>query len=133
MQTTLNPTRKQLRAFGLMMTFVLCIIGFWPLIVHADPARGWFVFFAALFAIFSLIFSRVLIPVFRVWMTLGRFLGWLNTRIILAVCFYGLVTPIGLFMRIIGKDPLCHGFDPRILSYRVLRTSREATHMKRQY
>lgn len=115
------------------MAFVLCIIGFWPLIVHADSARGWVVLFAAVFAVCGLIFSRVLIPVFRVWMTLGHFLGWLNTRVILAICFYGLVTPIGLFMRMIGKDPLLCEFDARIVSYRVLRTFREATHMKRQY
>jgi hypothetical protein len=66
-------------------------------------------------------------------MRLGGILGWINTRIILAIGFYGLFMPIGIIMRMMGKDPLRRAFDPKIQSYRVLRSSRDSEHMSRQY
>lgn len=42
----------------------------------------------------------------RVWLRLGEALGYLMTRVILAVVFYGVVTPIGLLRRAVGGDPL---------------------------
>lgn len=40
---------------------------------------------------------------FRVWMTIGGVLGWINTRIILGASFYILIAPIGLVLRVVGK------------------------------
>jgi high-affinity Fe2+/Pb2+ permease len=34
-----------------------------------------------------------------VWMFIASILGWINTRIILAIAYYLLVVPIGLFMQ----------------------------------
>ncbi len=39
------------------------------------------------------------------WQALGDVLGWINTRIILTVLFYVVVTPAGLLMRLF-RDPL---------------------------
>jgi Saxitoxin biosynthesis operon protein SxtJ len=38
-------------------------------------------------------------------MTVGEVLGWINTRLILGVLFYSLFTPLGLLMRLRGKEP----------------------------
>jgi hypothetical protein len=66
-------------------------------------------------------------------MATGQALGWVNTRIILGVVFYGLLTPMGLAMRILGKDPLHRQFDPNSDSYRVVRLPRPGSHMSQQY
>jgi hypothetical protein len=42
----------------------------------------------------------------RFWMRLGGILGFINTRIILAVVYYLMFTPSALVMRILGRDPL---------------------------
>ena len=41
-----------------------------------------------------------------VWMIFSVILGWLMARVIISLLFYIIITPIGLFLRIIGKDLL---------------------------
>lgn len=40
---------------------------------------------------------------FKVWMTITGVIGWINTRIILGLCFYLLFMPIGRLMKLLGK------------------------------
>jgi hypothetical protein len=133
MQHIVTVTNKQLRSFGLIMGGVLGFFGFWPLLFRGSDPHLWVAGIAFLFVALGLVFPRSLSPVFRLWMRLGGILGWINTRIILAIGFYGLFMPIGIIMRMMGKDPLRRAFDPKIQSYRVLRSSRDSEHMSRQY
>lgn len=40
---------------------------------------------------------------YKVWMTVAGVIGWVNTRIILGLCFYLLFMPIGRLMKWLGK------------------------------
>ncbi|HET6647941.1 MAG TPA: SxtJ family membrane protein [Pyrinomonadaceae bacterium] len=42
----------------------------------------------------------------RFWMGIAAVLGYVNSRILLSVLYYGLFTPVGLVRRLIGRDPL---------------------------
>jgi hypothetical protein len=42
-----------------------------------------------------------------VWMRLAHALGWANSRILLALLFYLVMTPVGLVQRLAGRDALC--------------------------
>ena len=42
----------------------------------------------------------------RFWMGIAAVLGYLNSRILLSVLYYGLFTPVGLVRRLIGRDPM---------------------------
>jgi hypothetical protein len=66
-------------------------------------------------------------------MKLAEVLAWVNTRIVLGIVFYGVVTPIGLVMRLLGRDSMHRQFERQGQSYRVARTPRPATHMLRQF
>jgi hypothetical protein len=66
-------------------------------------------------------------------MTVGEVLGWINTRIILGGIFYLLFTPLGLCMRLRGKDPMRRTFSPEAESYRVVRQSRPSSHLWHQF
>ena len=59
----------------------------------------------------------VLKPVYRVWMALAVVLGFIMTRVILSVVYYLVMTPIGLAMRLFGKDPMHRRIDPDAASY----------------
>ena len=61
---------------------------------------------ALLFAVLALVAPRSLGPINRGWMHLAEALGWINTRILLIVIFYLVVTPLGLVMRLFRRDPL---------------------------
>lgn len=61
---------------------------------------------AALFAIAGFVPMEPLAPVYRWWMRLAEGLGWINTRVLLVMIFYLVVTPLGLVMRLFRRDPL---------------------------
>ncbi|HEX9161166.1 MAG TPA: SxtJ family membrane protein, partial [Thermoanaerobaculia bacterium] len=61
---------------------------------------------AALFAASALIAPAPLAPVYRWWMHLAEALAWVNTRVLLIIIFYLVVTPVGLVMRLARRAPL---------------------------
>ena len=63
----------------------------------------------------------------------GEVLGWINTRIILGALFYLLFTPLGVGMRLRGKDPMRRTLAPEAESYRVVRQPRPSSHMRHQF
>jgi hypothetical protein len=60
----------------------------------------------ALLVFFGLVFPRALVLPNKAWMALAEALSFVSTRIILAVVFFGIVTPIGFVKRLFGWDPL---------------------------
>lgn len=95
------------RNFGLLVGGVLAALGLWWIYREkfgtVAPA---FLGVGAALAILGAVFPRSLVPVNRAWMALAEALGFVMTRVILAVVFYLVVTPIGLFKRLRGWDPL---------------------------
>jgi hypothetical protein len=83
--------------------------------------------------VLGLTWPRSLTHVYRLWMRLGEGLGWINTRLILGVVFYLLFTPLGLYMRLRGKDPMRRTLAPEAESYRVVRQPRSSSHMLHQF
>ena len=64
-----------------------------------------FALYVALFFIGSgSIIPVVLKPPYLIWMTFAILLGWVMTRIILSILFYGIITMIGFLAKIFGKD-----------------------------
>ena len=68
-----------------------------------------------------------------VWMFVGHVVGWIDTRIILGVVFYGLITPMGLIMRLFGWDSMRHTPLHQADMYRVVRRPGSPSHMARQF
>lgn len=125
--------QKELRTFGLLVGGIFTVIGLWPVVFGDGAPRIWAVSVGLGLVVLALIVPRSLKRVHRIWMTIGHVLGWINTRILLGVVFYGLLTPMGLLMRVFGWDPLHLSFEPRKSTYRVLRSPRPASHMTRQF
>ena len=124
---------KHLRSFGLMVGGIFALIGIWPALWRGQPLRLWSLLLGGLLMGLALIWPRSLTQVYRLWMTVGEVLGWINTRIILGVIFYALFTPMGWLMRRRGKDPMRRTLAPEEESYRVVRQPRPASHMTHQF
>ena len=54
----------------------------------------------------GILWPRAIKPVFIAWMVLAFPIGWTISHIILGILFYGMLSPIGLLFRIIGRDAL---------------------------
>jgi Saxitoxin biosynthesis operon protein SxtJ len=124
---------KQLRFFGLLVGGLFGVLGVWPVVFRGQGARLWALILAALLVIPAVLFPASLRQPHRVWMALGEALGWINTRIILGLVYYGLMTPMGVMMRLLGKDPMRRRFEPAVNTYRVPRPTRPSDHMDRQF
>ena len=48
----------------------------------------------------------LLLPVNKAWMTLGYFLGYIVSPIVIGFIFFVIFTPISIFLKIIGRDEL---------------------------
>ena len=126
-------TRKELRQFGLLVGAIFTVIGLWPLVFRDEPLRLWAVGLGGLLIAVGGLLPQLLAPVHTGWMWVGHILGWINTRILLSIVFYALVTPIGLVFRLMGKDTMRRAFDETSTTYRVVRSPRPHSHMKYQF
>ena len=111
--------KKGLRDFGLITGALFAVIFGLLLPWKFEwqwPMWPWVLF--AVLAIMAFATPMALNPVYRVWMRFGLMVGSVISRIILGLVFFLVVTPIGLIMRAIGKDPLNREFDPAAASYR---------------
>jgi Saxitoxin biosynthesis operon protein SxtJ len=126
-------TNKQLRSFGFTVGGIFALIGFWPLVVRGEDSRWWAVVVAACLLVPAVVFPKSLAWVYKGWMAAGHILGWINTRMILGLVFYLIVTPIGMVRRWLGKDPMGRQLRPDLDSYRITRKPRPASDLTKQY
>jgi Saxitoxin biosynthesis operon protein SxtJ len=108
------------RTFGLVFAGLFLLIALGPL-RHAHPPRWWALGVAAVFALIALLKPSLLTPLNRLWIKLGVLLGKVVSPIALGVLFYGILTPLGLVIRLSGKDPLRLKLDRNAESYWIVR------------
>jgi len=103
-----HPTDRELRQFsgvwfpafwlivGLMVGFRT---GWWQLVFPAWTA-------AAVLAAIGLLRPQLVRPIFVGWMVAAWPIGWVMSHLLLAGVYYLLITPLGLVMRLAGRDKL---------------------------
>ncbi len=101
----LKPTRKDLRNLGLIFCAALGLLAALSAWKGGD-AWPWLAGGAVLFGAWGLLWPAGLHPLYLGWMSLAVVLGQVVSRLVLAVVFYLVVTPVGLAMRLAGKDPM---------------------------
>ncbi len=108
------------RGFGVAFTVAFAVIGLFPLFDGAPP-RAWSLAVAGIVLTVTLVKADLLAPCNRIWFKFGLLLHGIVNPIILAVIYYAVVTPTGLVMRAMGKDPLRLRRDPNAESYWIHR------------
>ena len=100
---SIQSTNKILKSFGFTIGFLLLIIGA-VLFCNSNELFVYFFSIGLIFICLSLIAPTVLKPGHKIWMTFAIIIGWVMTRIILSVLFYLIISTIGIFARLVGKD-----------------------------
>ena len=93
------------RSFGLVFFFVFLIIAFYPLL-NEKPINALLLGISIIFLILGLLNSKILNPLNIIWFKFGLLLGRIISPLVMGVIFFVIVTPIGIFMRLIKKDLL---------------------------
>jgi len=91
------------RSFGLVFFIVFLLIASYPLIYNGE-LRTWSLLISLIFLVLGLFNSKILFPLNKLWFKFGMFLGKIITPLVMGIIFFFVVTPIGLIMRLIGKD-----------------------------
>ena len=98
------------RSFGLVFFVVFFIIGLYP-IFYSEDVRVWSLIISFIFLILGFVNSKILTPFNNLWFKFGIILGKFISPLVMGIIFFLVVTPIGLLMRIIGKDVLNLNFN----------------------
>lgn len=116
----IKETKKDLRKFGLTVGIVIAVISA-VLFYYERASYFYFGLAALLLMIPAIVYPQVLRPLNKIWMSLAIILGWFMTRVILSILYYLIVTPIGFFARIFGKEFLDLKWNRKQDSYWILR------------
>ena len=118
------------RSFGILFSILFAIIAFWP-IINGNPLRLWLIPVSVIFLVLGLLNSKLLNPLNVVWVKFGELLGRIIAPIVMALIYFIIITPIGLFMRLIRKDLLNLKFS-KANTYWIKR-EKKISSMKKQF
>lgn len=97
---------RQARKTALMVgsaLLLLAALSLWRAhLVRAEVLGG----AGALLLLLGLFAPRWTVPFHNAWMKFAGALGYINSRILLSLMYYGVLTPVGLVLRVAGHDPL---------------------------
>jgi saxitoxin biosynthesis operon SxtJ-like protein len=108
------------RSFGFVFAVVFLVIGLLPLI-GGHRVLIWSLATGAAFGVVALVAPAVLTPLNRIWLKFGLLLHKIVSPIVLGILFFVVITPMGLAMRLFGKDPLRLRLDRGTKSYWIER------------
>ena len=104
------------RSFGILFFIVFSIISIWP-ILSGGELRLWSFIVAIIFLIMGITKSRFLTPLNIAWIKFGELLGVIISPLIMGLVYFLVLLPIGILMRVLGKDLLSLKFNKNIETY----------------
>ena len=119
------------RNFGLVFFVFFLIIGLWPLL-GTNEIRYWSIFFSIIFFLLGITNSKLSNPLNKIWFNFGILLGIMILPLIMVIIFFLVVTPIGLIMRVFGKDILSLKHNKKNKSYWIEKNGPKSK-MKNQF
>jgi type IV secretory pathway VirB3-like protein len=108
------------RAFGVVFSVVFVLVFVWPML-FGNPPRWWSAGVAVAFLIVAIWRPALLAGLNQRWIALGLLLGRVVSPVALGVLYFLVVAPLGVIMRLAGKDPLRLRRDTRASSYWIPR------------
>jgi hypothetical protein len=118
----IEPFRKQVTKEQSKDTGMALVLLFLLSILAAKPER--LVIAAVLVHLINMIAPMIFRPVAVVWLGMSHLLGTLISKVFLGIVFLGVVAPIGLFRKLMGKD---------VLQLRKFKSSRDSVMVARNH
>ena len=118
------------KSFGIFFFIFFLIVGLYYKVYFAE-IKIWVLVVSLLFLTLGILNSKILTPLNKLWFNFGILLGKIASPLIMGIIFFLIVTPIGLLMKILGKDILKLSYDDK-KSYWIKKNSPGST-MKKQF
>jgi len=134
---TQSGSKQELRKFGFIMGGMIALVfgllfpwlgdkttQTWPI---------WPFIITAVFWVLALVVPQLLEPVNTIWLKFGNIMGWINSRIILGAMFYLVIFPIGLILKLLGKDGMNRKWKKESKTYRRIVKPRDKSHLEKPF
>ena len=118
------------KSFGILFFIIFLLIALWPLL-NSEFIRMWALGIASIFLVLGFINSKILTPVKKGWIKIGEILGKIIAPIVMGFIYFLIITPIGLLMRLVGKDVLNLKFNKNDTYW--IKRAKNINTMKRQF
>ena len=125
----IDCSKSALKKFGFTFAVISFLISIISLINHSK-FFFYFILAGLLLLVISISIPEVLKHVYKIWMTFALVLGIITTNLILTILFYAIITPIGLIIKLRGKNLLDLKFNKDSNTYWNYRKIKE---YKREY
>jgi len=119
------------RSLGLVFFVVFFIISL-PSTKSEGDLKWWALALALVFLILGILNSKLLNPLNKIWFKFGLLLGSIVSPIVMGSVYFIVVTPMGIFTRLMGKDLLKMGRLKNASTYWVKRDKQGGT-MRKQF
>ncbi len=140
------PKASSPRAFGFVFAAFFALLALGRFLKGGgvrSPLSGWMLAFAVIalaFTVLALARPLWLAPLNKIWLAFGSLLHRVVSPVVLGIVFFAVVWPIGLVMRMLGKDPLRlklqrggAGTSAGVDSYWIVREPAPADHFTHQF
>jgi hypothetical protein len=129
MENSINIKRKNNITFGILFFIFFLIVGLYPLISN-EPIRIWSIIVSLVFLTVTIIKPNLFTFLNKLWIKFGILLGKIISPIVMGLVFFFVVTPIGIFVKILKKDVM--GLKRGQSSYWITREDKIQS-MKKQF
>jgi hypothetical protein len=111
-----NPSRRELKQFAGMWIGFFALVGL-SCLLKKGPTPAVLFWLVALAGMLEFVLPGFLRPIYVLWMCLALPIGWTISHLLLLSVYYLVLTPIGLTMRLLQRDPLDRRIDRSAKSY----------------
>ena len=120
-----NPSRKELRVFSLLLILFGAIVAavLYRRLESQTPSAVALLVTGTI-GLAGLALPTSVRPVYIVWMALAFPIGWTVSHVMMLAVFFLVLTPIGLAMRLCGRDPMQRQLEPEAKTYWLPRSRR---------
>ena len=134
MRTLTRHDTRPLREFGLGFALMVVLI-FWGLLpwLGDRPRPVWPLVAGGALVVGALAWPPSILPLYRLWLPVARVIGFINTWVLLGIVFFGILTPVGLVMRTLGRLQYRSGFQRDVETYRVEVAPDHATRLEEPF
>jgi hypothetical protein len=126
-----KPSRATLRSFGLIAVAAFGIFAIlargkvYPFKTLSDPSAAYTAIvlwaLAAYCGFFAFVAPIAVKPIYLLLTVVSYPIGFVMSYMVMAIMYYGVITPVGILFKIIGRDTMRRTFDPSAETYWIKR------------
>ena len=121
------------RKFGFFFSTIFLLASLYSYFVDSKIMVYLLITICGILLIITIINADILFPLNKLWMKFGVLLGKIFSPIVMGVIFFGIFTPIAIFMRFSGRDELRLKFKKQKTHWINRKTLNEVDSFKNQF